>query len=345
MPKKINVAIVGATGIVGSAVLSILEERKFPIDKLYLLASKRSAGESREFNGKILKVMELETFDFSQTTLCFFCASNEIAAEFAPKAAEMGNTVIDKSSFFRYHPDVPLIVPEVNGHILAKVKKNSIISSPNCNTIPLVIALKPIYDAVGISRMNVATYQSVSGTGKDAVTELVEQTAALLNGEPIEPKVYPQQIAFNILPHIDDFQENGYTKEEMKIVWETHKIFEDQTIAINPTAVRVPVLFGHSAAVHIETKSKITVAKAAALLSKAPGVELMKGKNAYPTPVHDAAGQDPVFVGRLREDISTEKGLNLWVVADNIRIGAALNAVHIAEQLFKSTTQKRKVKS
>ncbi len=345
MPKKINVAIVGATGMVGSAVLSILEERKFPMNKLYLLASKRSAGESREFNGKMLTVMDLETFDFSQTNLSFFCASNEIAAEFAPKAANMGNIVIDKSSFFRYHSDVPLIVPEVNGHMLAKVKKNSIISSPNCNTIPIVIALKPIYDAVGISRINVATYQSVSGTGKDAVSELVEQTAALLNGKTIKPKVYPQQIAFNILPHIDDFQENGYTKEEMKIVWETHKIFEDQTIAINPTAVRVPVLFGHSAALHIETKSKITVDQAAALLSKAPGIKLMKGKNAYPTPAHDAAGQDPVFVGRLREDISTEKGLNLWVVADNIRIGAALNAIHIAERLFKKNAQKRKEKS
>ncbi len=345
MSAKINVAIIGATGMVGSAILSILEERNYPIQHLYLLASKRSAGESREFNGKKIKLTDLKTFDFSQTDICFFCANNEIAAEFAPKAVEMGNMVIDKSSFFRYHPDVPLIVPEVNGHILDKVKENCIISSPNCNTIPIVMALKPIYDAVGISRINVATYQSVSGTGKEAVSELVEQTAALLNGQTITPKVYPQQIAFNILPHIDDFQENGYTKEEMKIVWETHKIFEDQSIAINPTAVRVPVLFGHSAALHIETVSKITVDQAAELLSKAPGVILMDGKNAYPTPVHDAAGEDPVFVGRLREDISTEKGLNLWVVADNIRIGAALNAVHIAERLFNMMVKKHKENS
>ncbi len=345
MSTKVNVAIVGATGMVGSAALAILEERNFPVQNLYLLASKRSLGESRQFKGKTIKIEDLETFDFSQTDICFFCASNEISATYAPKASDMGNMVIDKSSFFRYHPEIPLIVPEVNGHMFAKLKENSIIASPNCSTIPIVIALKPIYNAVGISRINVATYQSVSGTGKDAVTELTEQTSSLLHGKPIQPKVYSQQIAFNVLPHIDEFQENGYTKEEMKIVWETHKIFEDQTIAINPTAVRVPVMIGHSAAVNIETKAKITVADAAALLAKAPGIKLMEGKNSYPTPVHDAAGKDLVFVGRLREDISTDKGLNLWIVADNIRIGAALNAVHIAEQLLVHCMQKSKEKS
>lgn len=334
MSAKINVAIIGATGMVGSVLLSILEERNFPIDKLFLLASKRSVGEVRTFHHKEITVSELGTFDFSQTTLCFFCASNDIAAEYAPKAVDKGNIVIDKSSFFRYHSDVPLIIPEVNKHALEKIKGSGIIASPNCSTIPIVMVLKPIFDAVGITRINVATYQSVSGTGKDAVAELIEQTTNLLNGKPIEPKVYPQQIAFNVLPHIDDFQENGYTKEEMKIVWETHKIFDDKTIAINPTAVRVPVLFGHSAAVHLETKKKLTVEQAKALLSKAAGVTLMEGKDAYPTPVHDAAGKDPVYIGRIRADISTENGLNLWIVADNIRIGAALNAVHIAECLL-----------
>lgn len=340
MSAKVNVAIIGATGIVGSAVLSILEERKFPVDKLFLLASKRSLGDTRVFNGHDIAIEDLETFNFSQTKICFFCANNDIAAHYAPLAAQKNNIVIDKSSYFRYHPDIPLVIPEVNKHLLKNIK-SGIISSPNCNTIPIVMTLKPIYDAVGISKINIATYQSVSGTGKDAVTELVEQTAALLNGKPIEPKIYPQQIAFNVLPHIDTFEENGYTKEEMKIIWETHKIFEDNTIAINPTAVRVPVLFGHSAAVHIETKKKITAEETAVLLSKTPGIKLMKGKNAYPTPAHDAAGTDPVYVGRLRDDISTTHGLNLWIVADNIRIGAALNAVHIAEYLLKKQHTKR----
>lgn len=335
MSVPINIAVIGATGMVGTALLSILEERNFPINNLYLLASKKSSGETRTFRGKTFPLLDLATFDFSQSTISFFCVGNEIAAEFAPKAVEKGNFVIDKSSFFRYHPDVPLIVPEVNGQLLKTIKKNSIISSPNCSTIPIVMALKPIYDAVGIARINVATYQSVSGTGKDAVTELVEQTAAILNGESFTPKIYPQQIAFNVLPHIDEFQENGYTKEEMKIVWETHKIFNDQSIAINPTAARVPVLFGHSAAVNIETKKHISLEEVEKLLSNTPGVELLKGRNTYPTPVRDAAGHDLVYVGRLRKDISSNNGLNMWIVADNIRIGAALNAIHIAEVLLK----------
>lgn len=336
MTKKVNVAIIGATGMVGAAALSILEERKFPIDKLYLLASKRSTGEVREFNGKEYRLLDLENFDFSQTQICFFCASNAIAAEYVPKAAGMGNIIIDKSSYFRYHDEVPLIVPEVNDDALSEFRKKNIIASPNCSTIPIVMAIKPIYDAVGILRMNVATYQSVSGTGKDAVTELVEQTAQLLNGKPITTKIYPQQIAFNVLPHIDDFQENGYTKEEMKIVWETHKIFKDDSIAINPTAVRVPVFYGHSAAVHIETKDKISAEQAVSLLSNAPGMKVVTGKYPYPTPVHDAAGNDLVYVGRIREDISCKKGLNLWIVSDNIRKGAALNAIQIAERLLQN---------
>ena len=334
MKNSYNIAIVGATGIVGTTTLAILAERNFPVNKLFLLASKRSAGDSVEFKNKAYAVEDLAEFDFSQTQICFFCTSNEISAEYAPKAAALGNVVIDKSSHFRYDDEIPLIVPEVNNTALGDFRKKNIIANPNCNTIPVVVALKPIYDAVGIARMNIATYQSVSGSGKDAVSELAEQTALLLNGRPIKPKVYPQQIAFNVLPHCDALQENGYTREEMKIIWETQKIMGDNKISINPTAVRVPVFFGHSAAVHIETKDKISVEQALALLAQAPGIKLMTGKHQYPSPVHDAAGKDDVFVGRVREDISHKKGLNMWVVTDNLRKGAALNAVQIAEQLI-----------
>jgi aspartate-semialdehyde dehydrogenase len=328
--KKFNVAIIGATGMVGTTLLSILEERNFPIEQLYLLASARSAGERLDFKGKSLRVSDVKDFDFTQSQIAFFCASNEIAAEYAPRAAKLGNIVIDKSSYFRNQDDIPLVIPEVNKKIIQGMK-SGIIASPNCSTIPIVMAIKPIYDAVGMKRMNVATYQSVSGTGKDAVTELADQTTHLLNAQPIKPRVYPQQIAFNLLPHIDDFLENGYTKEEMKIVWETQKILGDKKILINPTAVRVPVFYGHSAAVHIETKQKITAQQAMDLLKTAEGIKLMTGKFPYGTPVHDAAGKDEVYVGRIREDISTKNGLNLWVVADNVRKGAALNAVQIAE--------------
>lgn len=334
MSTGYNIAVVGATGVVGTTLLSILEEREFPVNQIHLLASKRSAGDTLSFRDKPYIIEDLADFDFSQTQIAFFCAGNDISAEYAPKAAAKGNVVIDKSSHFRYDADVPLVVPEVNPEALVGYSKKNIIASPNCNTIPLVVALKPIYDAVGIVRMNVATYQSVSGTGKDAINELAKQTAELLNGRPAKSKVYPQQIAFNVLPHIDDFLENGYTKEEMKIVWETQKIFGDDAIAINPTTVRVPVFYGHSAAVHIETRDKITAHEADKLLSHAPGVKLSHGKHPYPTPVKDAAGNDPVYVGRIREDISHPLGLDLWVVADNLRKGAALNAVQIAEALI-----------
>lgn len=334
MKKTYNIAIVGVTGIVGSTTLAILEERHFPVNNLYLLASQRSAGETRTFAGKSYVVEDLAKFDFSQAEICFFCAGNDIAAQYAPKAAAAGNIVIDKSSHYRYDPEVPLIVPEVNPEALIGYKKKNIIANPNCNTIPLVVALKPIYDAVGISRMNVVTYQSVSGSGKEGVTELTEQTQQLIQQKPIEPKVYPQQIAFNVLPHIDAFLENGFTREEMKIVWETHKILNDDTIAINPTAVRVPVYCGHSAAVHVETKQKLSVQAAQDLLQKAPSITLITGEHPYPTPVKHAAGRDAVFVGRLREDISHPTGLDLWVVTDNLRKGAALNGIQIAEKLI-----------
>jgi aspartate-semialdehyde dehydrogenase len=330
----LQVAIIGATGMVGSTLLSILEERQFPIDKLFLLASERSVGEIRDFNGESHFIENIAYFNFAKTQLCFFCAGNDIAAEYAPKAAALGNIIIDKSSYFRYDPDIPLIVPEVNANALINYSPRNIIASPNCNTIPLVMALKPIYDAVGITRINIATYQAVSGTGKDAVTELVEQTKKCLSGQPVKSKVYPQQIAFNVLPHCDHFEENGYTKEEMKIVWETHKIFADKTIAINPTAVRVPVFYGHSAAVHLETREKITPERVIKLLKSAPGIKLNIGKLPYSTPVQDAAGEDAVYVGRIRKDISFENGLDLWIVADNVRKGAALNAIQIAEKLI-----------
>lgn len=327
------IAIVGATGMVGTTLLSLLEERHFPVGQLHLLASQQSAGKSIDFKGKAHAIEDLATFDFGKTQYAFFCVGNDLAAKYIPIAVAAGNTVIDKSFFYRNNDAVPLIVPEVNITALKQYKSTAIIANPNCNTIPLAVGLKPIYDAVGIARINVATYQSVSGTGKDAITELTDQTRQLLDNKPVTHQVYPQQIAFNVLPHIDEFQENGYTREEMKVVWEMQKIFNDKTIAINPTAVRVPVYYGHSAAVHIETRDPISVGQALSLLRNAPGVKMMEGREPYPTPVVNAAGSDAVYIGRLRKDISHSHGLNLWIVADNLRKGAALNAIQIVEHL------------
>ena len=334
--KTYNVAIVGATGAVGEVLLELLESRNFPVNNLYLLASERSAGTTLSFKGKRISVQNLAEFDFSQAEIGLFSAGGSISAEYAPKAAAAGCVVIDNTSHFRRDEDIPLVVPEVNSHALARFADRNIIANPNCSTIQMLVALKPIYDAVGIARINVATYQAVSGTGKSAIEELASQTARLLNGQPAESKVYPKQIAFNALPHIDTFQENGYTREEMKMVWETQKIFEDETISVNPTCVRIPVFHGHSEAVHIETKEPISAAEAQALLERAPGVEVIDTRNdgGYPTPVSEAAGSDPVYVGRIREDISHPMGLDLWVVSDNLRKGAALNSVQIAEVLI-----------
>jgi aspartate-semialdehyde dehydrogenase len=333
--KMHSIAIVGATGLVGQALLSLIEEKSFTFKDIYLVASQQSAGKEVVFKNKSLPVHDLATFDFRNSSIAFFCVGNDLAAEYAPKAASQGNVVIDKSHFFRNHKDVPLIVPEVNIGSLIDYRKMNIIANPNCSTIPISVALKPIYDAVGITRINISTYQSVSGSGKDAIQELTDQTTNILHDLPIVSKVYPQQIAFNVLPHIDEFQENGYTREEMKLVWEIKKIFNDDSIAINPTAVRVPVYYGHSASVHVETKDKISAQQALSLLANAAGVKVVTGKHPYPTPIADAAGRDEVFVGRVREDISTSKGLNLWVVADNLRKGAALNALQIAEHLIR----------
>lgn len=329
-----SIAIVGATGLVGGTLLSLLEERKFPLKKLDLVASQQSAGKQIMVGQDAYPIQDLSTFDFSEVDIAFFCVSDALSSEYAPKAAAAGCVVIDKSYFYRNHPDVPLIVPEVNMESLAAYKKMNIIASPNCNTIPIAVSIKPIYDAVGISRINISTYQSVSGTGKEAIAELIQQTEKLLAHQEVQPKIYATQIAFNVLPHIDDFQENGYTREEMKMVWELQKIFNDTSLAINPTAVRVPVFCGHAAALHIETKQKISAKEVETLLATSPGIKLMTGLFPYPTPAIDAAGRDDVYVGRIREDISHENGLNLWVVADNLRKGAALNAMQIAESLM-----------
>lgn len=337
MSRLFDVAVVGATGAVGETMISILEERNFPINNLYPLASHRSAGKRLKFKNKSFVIGDLEQFDFSKVQIGLFSAGASVSATYAPRAGEAGCIVVDNTSQFRREPDIPLVVPEVNPHAIAQYKPRNIIANPNCSTIQMLVALKPIYDAVGVKRINVATYQSVSGTGKEAIEELATQTAALLNGSPIEAKVYPKQIAFNILPHIDIFMENGYTKEEMKMVWETQKIFEDDSILVNPTAARVPVFYGHSEAVHIETRDKITVEQARDVLKNAPGIVLMDERQpgGYPTAVSDSAGKDPVFVGRIREDISHPRGLNFWVVSDNIRKGAALNSIQIAEILVK----------
>ena len=333
--KKYNIAVVGATGAVGRTVLSILVQRQFPIDQLFLLASARSVGTKIEFNDKEYRVADLSKFDFTNIDIAFFAAGGSVAAEYAPKAAAAGCIVIDKSSHFRYDAGVPLIVPEVNPEALANYKNRNIIAVPNCSTIQMLVALKPIYDAAGIERVNVCTYQAVAGTGVAGILELQTQVEQWSAGEPITNEIYPQQIAFNVLPGIDSFQKNGYTKEEMKMVWETQKVFNDKTILVNPTAVRVPVFYGHSEAVHIETKTKISTTEVKELLAKAPGVKLISDDPNYPSALM-VAGNDDVLVGRVREDISHPRGINIWVVADNLRKGAALNAVQIAELLIAS---------
>jgi aspartate-semialdehyde dehydrogenase len=335
MSREWDVAVLGATGLVGETILKVLEERKFPVRELFPLASSRSVGKTVEFRSKHWRVIDAETFDFKRAQLGLFSAGGEVSAKFAPRAGAAGCIVIDNTSQFRYEADIPLVVPEVNPQDIAKYTQRNIIANPNCSTIQMVVALKPIHDAAGIERINVATYQSVSGAGRKAVEELAHQTAELLNGRPITPQVIARQIAFNCVPQIDKFQDNGYTKEEMKMHWETQKIFGDSNIRVNATAVRVPVFFGHSEVVHLETRRKISAAEARALLEKAPGVKVMDERKpgGYPTAVTEAADHDTVYVGRIREDMSHDRGLNLWIVADNIRKGAATNAVQIAEVL------------
>jgi aspartate-semialdehyde dehydrogenase len=322
---------------VGETLVEVLEERNFPVAELTLLASERSAGSTRQFRGRNIRVRNLAEFDFSDIRIGLFSAGAGISAEYAPRAVAAGCVVIDNTSQFRYDDDKALVVPEVNPQDIALFRDTGIIANPNCSTIQMVVALKPIYDAVGIERVNVCTYQAVSGTGKPAMEELAAQTAALLNARSIQCDVYPRQIAFNVLPQIDVFEGNGYTREEMKMVWETQKIMGDESILVNPTAVRVPVFYGHSEAVHMETRDKITVDEARELLANAPGITVLDRHEdgGYPTAVTEAAGNDDVFVGRLREDISHPRGLNMWVVSDNVRKGAATNSVQIAECLVR----------
>ena len=335
MSQLYDVAVLGATGAVGQMMLEVLQERKFPIGNIYPLASSRSAGGTITFNNKQVEVLDVESFDWSLVQIGLFSAGGAVSEEWAPIAADHGVVVIDNTSHFRYDSDIPLVVPEVNPEAIAGYTNRNIIANPNCSTIQMLVALKPIYDEVGIARINVSTYQAVSGSGKGGIDELAGQTANLLNARPVEAKVYPKQIAFNVIPQIDVFTDNGYTKEEMKMVWETQKILGDDSVMVNPTAVRVPVLYGHSESIHLETRTPISAEEVRALMRHAPGVTLIEDEEDYPTPITDAAGHDEVFVGRVREDISHASGINMWVVGDNIRKGAATNSVQIAEVLIR----------
>ena len=329
-----DIAIVGATGVVGEALLKILHERKFPVGKLYALASERSEGKKVRFGDQEILVSEVDPFDFTKVQIAFFSAGAACSQVQVPRATAANCIVIDNTPSFRYEPDVPLVVPEVNPEAIKDYKNRYIIANPNCTTIQLVVALKPIYDRVGLSRINLVTFQSVSGIGREGIAELKEQTVQALNSEQLIPEVFPVPIAFNVIPQIDIFQENQYTKEEMKMVWETQKIFDNTQIMVNPTAVRVPTFVGHAEAVHIETERHMSLEEVRACLVDAPGVALMDD-NLYPTPVTQGTHTDEVYVGRVRADISHPNGINLWIVSDNIRKGAALNAIQIAEVLIK----------
>jgi aspartate-semialdehyde dehydrogenase len=336
MERKYNIAVVGATGMVGEVFLELLVERNFPVNQLYPLASERSAGETVMFADKSCRVENTAEFDFSQVDIAFFSAGLLVSEKYAPIASEAGCIVIDNTSCFRYRPEIPLVIPEVNAEMLSGYRPGSIIANPNCSVIQMLVALKPIYDAVGISRINVATYQAVSGAGKAAVEELARQTASLLNGQDITSESFSKQIAFNVLPQIDSFQNNGYTREEMKMVWETKKILNDDLIRVNPTAVRVPVFFGHSEALHIETERNIEPEAVRDLLREAQGVTLVDDDD-YPTAITHAASHDSVFVSRVRQDLSHSNGIDLWVVSDNVRKGAALNSIQIAEMIISNS--------
>ena len=331
-----NVAVVGATGLVGETMVEVLEERDFPVRKLFALASERSLGKSVNFRGRRHPVGDLAQFDFSEVDIALFSPGAEISRVHAPRAAQAGCVVIDNTSEFRYLDEVPLVVPEVNPQAIAQFRNRGIIANPNCSTIQMVVVLKPLHDVAGIAHINVATYQSVSGAGREAIGELASQSAALLSGQgPVKPGVIPAQIAFNCVPQIDRFEDNGYTREEMKLVWETRKILGVPQLPVNATAVRVPVFYGHSEAVHLTTQRKLGAAAAREILRQAPGVTVLDERRpgGYPTAAVEAANRDTVYVGRIRDDMSSERGLDLWIVADNVRKGAATNSVQIAEIL------------
>jgi aspartate-semialdehyde dehydrogenase len=337
MSKTYDVAVVGAGSLVGEAILDLLAKRKFPLGKVYALDYQTDGEQYVDFGNKTLDLEELDAFDFSKVSLAFFAASEAVTAEHVPRAVAAGCIVIDDSTCFRYDEDVPLVVPEVNPQAIAQYQQRHIIANPGSCVTQMLVALKPLHDVATITRINIATYQSVSGSGKEGIEELAHQTAKLLNARPVETKVYPKQIAFNLLPQVDVLLENGYTKEEMKIVWETRKVLALPDMQVNPTAVRVPVFFGHSEVLHIETEKHLSAAGASEVLRSTPGVIVMdeRGEDGYPTPVTDAVASESVYVGRIREDISHPTGLNLWVVADNVRRGAALNSVQIAEVLIR----------
>jgi aspartate-semialdehyde dehydrogenase len=331
-----NVAVVGATGAVGEQMREVLQERAFPVGELRLLASERSAGQFLPFNGKTIKVEVLNEESFKNIDIGLFSAGGAVSVKFAPLAVAAGAVIVDNSACFRMEPGIPLVVPEVNAGEIAQYKTRGIIANPNCSTIQMVVALKPIHDAARIKRVVVSTYQSVSGAGRQAMDELTKQVAALYNGKEVETKKFPHQIAFNCIPHIDVFMDDGYTKEEWKLINETRKILGEPSLPVTATTVRVPVYIGHSESVNVETERKLTAADVKALLREAPGIVVCDEpqNNFYPLAL-DATGKDAIFVGRIREDDSVPNGLNLWVVADNLRKGAALNAVQIAEILIR----------
>jgi len=332
--KHYTVAVVGATGVVGREIIATLEQRKFPVGTLIPLASQRSLGQNVEFNGQSIPVQVLTADSFEGVEYALFSAGGSISEKFVPEAIKRGAVCIDNTSHFRMHTDVPLVVPEVNGHALKNHK--GIIANPNCSTAQMVMALKPIHDAATIKRIVVSTYQSVSGAGKEAMAELEQQSRVNLAGSTAAPEVFKKSISFNLIPQIDSFTESGYTKEELKMINETKKILEDDSIAVTATCVRVPVFIGHSESINIQTAKKITAAQVRDILSKFPNVEVMDdpANGIYPTP-KEIAGTDPTYIGRIREDLSIENGIELWCVADNLRKGAALNAVQIAEYLIK----------
>ncbi|GEA13322.1 aspartate-semialdehyde dehydrogenase [Alteromonas sp. KUL49] len=335
MSQAFDVAVLGATGLVGQTIIDLLDERGFPVNRLYPLASSRSAGSTVTFKGEDIEVLDADTFDWSEVQFGFFSAGGSVSAKFAPLAADSGCIVIDNTSQFRYNPEIPLVVPEVNPHALADFRSTNIIANPNCSTIQMVVALKPIHDTVGIDRINVSTYQSVSGGGREAMEALAKQTADLLNARELKHEPFSRQIAFNVIPQIDEFQDNDYTKEEMKMVWETQKILGDDSILVNATAVRVPVFYGHAEAIHLETRMPIDAEHVKQLLEEASGVTLYEDAKQFPTQVSSASGNDLVHVGRVRNDISHPQGLNLWVVSDNVRKGAATNSIQIAETIIR----------
>jgi len=338
MSKKYNVAVVGATGAVGETMLEILAERQFPVAQLYPLASKRSAGETLLYAKKAHMIEDLAKFDFSKVDIAFFSAGGAVSKEYAPIAAKAKCVVIDNTSEFRYDDDIPLVVPEVNPEVIKDYKKRYIIANPNCSTIQMLVALKPIHDRYQITKIDVSTYQSVSGSGKAGINELAGQAGKLLNGLSIDSNVFSQQICFNVIPQIDIFLDNDYTKEEMKMLWETRKIFADDSIKVNATAVRVPVFYGHSESVHLQTANAIDAKDVKSLLQSSPGIIVVDDpkKNRFATAANHSAGKNAVFVSRIRNQIDEPNGLNLWVVSDNIRKGAALNSIQIAEQLIKT---------